>query len=69
MTVYFYDKAENALLRFAVMIAKYNGKYIFCKHKERDTLELPADIVKMGKQSMKPPAENYKKKPVRFVLT
>lgn len=41
MAVYFYDKIEDSLLKFAVILAKYKGKYIFCKHKEWDTLEIP----------------------------
>ena len=32
-----YDK----LLKFAVIISKTNGKWIFCKHRERDTYEVP----------------------------
>ena len=39
--VKFYDKVEDSLLKFAVIIAKTEGKWIFCKHKERDTLEVP----------------------------
>ena len=37
--VKFYDKVEDSLLKFAVIIAKTEGKWIFCKHKERDTLD------------------------------
>ena len=39
--VKFYDRVEDSLLKFAVIIAKTEGKWIFCKHKERDTLEVP----------------------------
>lgn len=39
--VKFYDKADDKLLRFAVIIAKTNGKWVFCKHKERSTYENP----------------------------
>ena len=28
------------MLKFAVIIAKHEGKYIFCKHRERDTWEV-----------------------------
>ena len=28
-------------LSFAVVMARYNGKWIFCKHKKRDTWEIP----------------------------
>lgn len=39
--VKFYDELDDALLKFAVIIAKTGGKWIFCKHKERDTYEVP----------------------------
>lgn len=39
--VKFYDNVADDLLKFAVIIAKYNGKFIFCKHKQRNTLEVP----------------------------
>ena len=37
----FYDTIDDKLLDFAVIISKTNGKWVFCKHKERDTLEVP----------------------------
>ena len=37
----FYDKVDDKLIKFAVIIAKTNGKWTFCKHKERDTFEFP----------------------------
>lgn len=37
----FYEKVEDELLKFAVIIAKKQDKYIFCKHKDRDTWEIP----------------------------
>lgn len=39
--VNFYEKVEDELLKFAVIIAKTEGKWVFCKHKERDTYEVP----------------------------
>lgn len=41
MEVKFYDSITDVLLRFAVIISKSNGKWVFCKHKERDTFEVP----------------------------
>ncbi len=38
--VKFYETIEDELLRFAVIIAKIKGKFIFCKHKSRDTWEI-----------------------------
>lgn len=39
--VKFYDSVDDSLLKFAVIFAMYDGKYIFCKHKQRNTLEIP----------------------------
>lgn len=39
--VRFYDEAEDALLKFAVIAAQSGGKWVFCRHKERTTLEIP----------------------------
>ena len=41
MEVRFHETAEDRLLKFAVIITKYQGKWVFCKHKERDTFEIP----------------------------
>ena len=41
MEVKFYDTVEDKLLKFAVIVAKSNGKWVFCKHKERYTYECP----------------------------
>ena len=35
--VKFYDTVNDELLKFAVIISQSNGKWVFCKHKERDT--------------------------------
>lgn len=39
--VKFYESIEDQLLKFAVIISKTQNKYIFCKHKDRDTWEIP----------------------------
>lgn len=41
MLVKFYDDVDDSLLRFAVIISKSEGKWVFCKHRERDTYEIP----------------------------
>lgn len=39
--VNFYDEVDDRLLKFAVIIAKTNNKWVFCKHRERSTFEIP----------------------------
>lgn len=41
MAVNFYEEVEDELLKFAVIIAKQQDKYVFCKHKDRNTWEAP----------------------------
>ncbi len=41
MEVKFYEEIDDRLLKFAVIISKYRGKWVFCKHRERDTFEIP----------------------------
>ena len=39
--VAFYEKAADELLQFAVIAAKYQGRWVLCKHKKRSTWEFP----------------------------
>ena len=39
--VQFYENVEDSLLKFAVIITRCDGKWVFCKHKNRDMLEVP----------------------------
>ena len=48
--VNFYDEVDDALLEFAVIISKTKGKWIFCKHKERDTFEVPGGRRESGEK-------------------
>ena len=40
LEVKFYDTVDDSLLKFAVIISQSNGKWVFCKHKERAAYEL-----------------------------
>lgn len=48
--VNFYDEVDDSLLEFAVIISKSNGKWVFCKHKERDTFEVPGGHRETGEK-------------------
>ena len=50
MTVRFYDSVEDSLLKFAVIIERSKGKWVFCKHKERDTYEIPGGHREAGEK-------------------
>lgn len=57
--VNFYDAIDDKQLKFAVIITKTNGKWVFCKHRERDTYEVPGghreegeDILETAKREL-----------------
>lgn len=48
--VKFYDTVDDDKLKFAVIISKYEGKWVFCKHKQRDTYEVPGGHREQGEE-------------------
>ena len=48
MTVRFYDSINDKLIKFAVIISRSKGKWVFCKHKDRTTLEVPGGHREQG---------------------
>ena len=48
LEVKFHDNVSDELLKFAVIISKTNGKWVFCKHKERNTYEVPGGRREVG---------------------
>lgn len=41
LSVNFYQEIDDRLLKYAVIVSKYDGKWVFCKHRARDTYEVP----------------------------
>lgn len=55
----FYDEVDDGLLGFAVVVARYEGKWVLCKHRERATYECPGghreageDILETAKREL-----------------
>lgn len=48
MVVRFYDSVDDELIKFAVIISRLKGKWVFCKHKNRMTLEVPGGHREQG---------------------
>ena len=73
MIVKFYDEVDDSLLKFAVIITKTNGKWVFCKHKKRSTWEVPGghresgeSITETAKRELyeEPGAKEYDIRPI-----
>lgn len=41
LKVNFHEFVKDELLKFAVIVSVHNGKWVFCKHKNRNTYECP----------------------------
>lgn len=59
LEVKFYDAIDDSLLKFAVILSQSDGKWVFCKHKERNTYEAPGgrreageDILETAKREL-----------------
>lgn len=48
----FYENVADELLKFVVIISKTQNKYVFCKHKNRDTWEIPGGHRESGENIM-----------------
>jgi ADP-ribose pyrophosphatase len=40
-TVRFYENVEEEWLKFVVIVSSYKGQWVFCKHRQRNTYEVP----------------------------
>ena len=66
--VNFYDSIDDSMLKFAVIIAKHNGKWVFCKHRERSTWEVPGDIENKVRIFLKQQRDNCMRKQEPLIL-
>lgn len=47
--VNFYNETEDTFdLKFSVIVSAYNGKWVFCKHRQRSTYEIPGGHIEEG---------------------
>lgn len=52
-TVHFYEEAPaGARQKYAVIIAKHEGKLLWCRHKARDTWEVPGGHIEPGETAI-----------------
>lgn len=58
LKVNFHEQISDGLLKFAVIIAKTNGKWVFCKHKKEIHTKFLVDIENQEKIFSKPQGEN-----------
>lgn len=52
-TVHFYDAAPEGLAQaYAVIIARHEGKLLWCQHEDRDTWEIPGGHIEPGESAL-----------------
>ncbi len=45
LEVKFYDQVDDSVLKFAVIIAKTNGQWVFCKHRESEKILITDQVI------------------------
>lgn len=53
VTFYEISEIEDACLEFAVIAARYQDKWVFCRHKQRSTWEIPGGHRELGEDIQK----------------
>lgn len=48
MKVNFYENVSDEKLKFSVIVSEYQGKQVWCRHRERDTYEIPGGHREIG---------------------
>ena len=53
ISIAFYDNAPNELRhKYAVIIARYDGMLLWCRHHERQTWEIPGGHIEAGEEAL-----------------
>ncbi|AHM56360.1 NUDIX hydrolase [Peptoclostridium acidaminophilum DSM 3953] len=42
MKIIFHDSVDEELIKYVIIASRYEGRWVFCKHRDRTTLEMPA---------------------------
>ena len=63
VTIFDLEKIAEEQLVFAVIISKYQEKFVYVKHKERDTLEIPGGKRESGESITACAARELKEEP------
>lgn len=45
------ESVDSSLLRFAVIVARQDGKWLFCRHRDRETWECPGGHIEAGESA------------------
>ncbi len=52
ITYHYLGEYPNEDLKYVVIVSRYNGKWVLCRHKKRDTWEIPGGHIEKGENPL-----------------
>jgi len=52
MKIIFHDIVEEELIKYVIIAARYGDNWVFCRHRDRTTLEMPAGHREAGESPL-----------------
>lgn len=52
MKIIFHDSVDEELIKYVIVASRYEGRWVFCKHRDRTTLEMPAGHREEGESAL-----------------
>ncbi len=52
ITYHYLGEYPDSALKYVVIVARHEGKWVFCRHKKRDTWEIPGGHIEKGESAL-----------------
>ena len=52
ITYHYLGEYPDSVLKYFVMVSRYEGKWVFCRHKKRNTWEIPGGHIEKGESAL-----------------
>ena len=52
ITYHYLDEFPESAMKYGVRVSRYEGKWVFCRHKKRNTWEIPGGYIEKGESAL-----------------